>query len=319
MTCRIRVLFASLALLTVLPTQPRETQAAPPIVREALAVQIMLDRIGFSPGEIDGQPGRNFKGALLAFQRAQQLPPTGDIDGATWDVLMKRSGGQQPLVTYKVTDEDVAGPFTPSIPRDLMKQATLPSLGYRSPLEALAEKFHCSPQFLRARNAAATFNTAGEQLLVPNVAAPDPTAPPPGAMRPPASIVVSTETSALTVEDDNSAVLFHAPVTVGSTHDPLPIGTWAVTGVRRLPEFHYNPDLFWDANSVQSQARIAPGPNNPVGVVWIDLTKEHYGIHGTPEPSRIGHTASHGCVRLTNWDADRVAQWARPGLTVVFK
>jgi lipoprotein-anchoring transpeptidase ErfK/SrfK len=123
----------------------------------------------------------------------------------------------------------------------------------------------------------------------------------------------------LTVEDENGKLLFHAPVTSGSERDPLPIGAWKVTGVQRMPPFQYNPDLFWDANPTHAKARIAPGPNNPVGVVWIDLSKEHYGIHGTPEPSRIGHVQSHGCVRLTNWDAMRVAAWARPGTTVIFR
>jgi len=123
----------------------------------------------------------------------------------------------------------------------------------------------------------------------------------------------------LTVEDATGNLLFHAPVTSGSEHDPLPIGNWKVTVVQRMPVFNYNPDLFWDANPTHSKARIPSGPNNPVGVLWIDLSKEHYGIHGTPEPSRIGHVQSHGCVRLTNWDAARVAQWARPGTPVVFR
>ena len=119
--------------------------------------------------------------------------------------------------------------------------------------------------------------------------------------------------------DDDGAVIFHAPVTSGSEHDPLPIGTWAVTAVSRRPTFHYNPDLFWDANPAHAKAKIPPGPNNPVGLVWIDLTKEHYGIHGTPEPGKIGHTSSHGCVRLTNWDALHVASLVRKGTPVVFE
>jgi lipoprotein-anchoring transpeptidase ErfK/SrfK len=121
------------------------------------------------------------------------------------------------------------------------------------------------------------------------------------------------------VEDESGTVLFHAPVTTGSSHDPLPIGKWKVTGVQRNPVFHYNPALFWDANPRHSKARIPAGPNNPVGVAWIDISKEHYGIHGTPEPSRIGHMQSHGCVRLTNWDVQRVLQWARPGTAVIFR
>jgi lipoprotein-anchoring transpeptidase ErfK/SrfK len=108
-------------------------------------------------------------------------------------------------------------------------------------------------------------------------------------------------------------------VTTGSEHDPLPIGSWKVTSVEQMPTFNYNPDLFWDADPKHAKTRIPPGPNNPVGVVWIDLSKEHYGIHGTPEPSKVGHTQSHGCVRLTNWDAQRLARWARPGTAVIFR
>ena len=114
-------------------------------------------------------------------------------------------------------------------------------------------------------------------------------------------------------------MVFFAPVTTGSQHDPLPIGKWKVTGVQQMPAFHYNPDLFWDASPAQSKAKIPPGPNNPVGVAWIDLSKPHYGIHGTPEPSQIGHVQSHGCVRMTNWDVRRVVGWAKPGTLVVFQ
>jgi lipoprotein-anchoring transpeptidase ErfK/SrfK len=114
-------------------------------------------------------------------------------------------------------------------------------------------------------------------------------------------------------------VLLQAPVTVGSEHDPLPIGEWAVAGLWPNPVFHYNPELFWDAEPSHSKAHIQPGPNNPVGVMWIGLTREHYGLHGAPEPSRVGHTVSHGCVRLTNWDVLRVAAHVTKGTRVVFE
>jgi lipoprotein-anchoring transpeptidase ErfK/SrfK len=140
-----------------------------------------------------------------------------------------------------------------------------------------------------------------------------------GAALPGIRIVVAKQSSALTVEDESGRVLFYAPVTTGSSHDPLPIGTWKVTVVRQMPAFHYNPKLFWDANPSHSNATIRPGPNNPVGVAWIAITKEHYGIHGTPEPSTVGHTQSHGCVRMTNWDVRRVLEWAQPGTPVVFQ
>jgi lipoprotein-anchoring transpeptidase ErfK/SrfK len=311
----------------------------------------MLDRLGFSTGEIDGRMGTNVRRALNAFQMAQGLPASNTVDPATWKRLSEKAGGQPPLISYTVTDADVAGPYTPDIPADLMEQSKLQALGYRTPLEAIAEKFHASPNLLKQINPSATFDRAGEQVLVPNVMAfvlPEPE-PPASARRgrpvgtsgrgapaarggrgarqgsqsadtgPVVTIIVTKETSALTVEDESGTVIFHAPVTSGSEHDPLPIGMWKVTKAFPMPPFHYNPALFWDADPRHAKAKIAPGPNNPVGVVWIDLTKEHYGIHGTPEPSNIGHVESHGCVRLTNWDAARVAQWARPGTPVIFR
>ena len=305
-----------LALLISQEQPAPEPPAAP--INDVLVAQILLDRAGFSPGEIDGRQGTNVRRALAAFQRAHSLQPTGRMDEPTWTTLLSRAGGAPPLVTYLIDEADLSGPFTGEIPGDLMAQAKLDALGFSSPLESLAEKFHASPTLIASLNPGATFDRVGDRILVPNVMALDPLAPLPGAT-PEARIVVSKTTSALTVEDLAGQVLFHAPVTTGSKHDPLPIGTWKVTGVHRNPPFHYNPDLFWDANPKHAKARLAPGPNNPVGTVWIDLTKEHYGIHGTPEPGRIGHVESHGCVRLTNWDAQEVAQWARPGTQVVFK
>jgi lipoprotein-anchoring transpeptidase ErfK/SrfK len=167
----------------------------------------------------------------------------------------------------------------------------------------------------------------GTQITVPNVMPSDPlpiatdakSKAPANAKPSGVRIVVTKRTSALTVEDADGRVLFFAPVTTGSEKDPLPIGKWKVTGVQQMPAFHYNPDLFWDASPEHSKAKIPPGPNNPVGVAWIDLSKPHYGIHGTPEPSQIGHVQSHGCVRMTNWDVRRVMEWARPGMLVVFE
>ncbi len=285
-----------------------------PVINEILATQVALDRSGFSPGEIDGKAGRNLQRALAAFQQSHQLNVTGRMDDQTWKALATTGGEVPPLVEYAIADADVAGPFTPDIPPKLPDQAALDALNYRTPLEALAERFHSSPALLQQLNPGAMFQRAGERLMVPNVAsspAPAPTSD--------VTVAVTKSTSALTIEDSSGRILFHAPVTSGSTHDPLPIGMWKVNGVQRNPKFHYNPELFWDATPGDRKATLQPGPNNPVGVVWIDLSKPHYGIHGTPEPSNIGHVESHGCVRLTNWDADRVAQWVKPGTKVVFR
>ena len=308
----------SVVLLTLSSTAAvAAQQSAPakqaPVVSETIAIQVKLDRAGFSSGEIDGRPGSNVKRALEGFQKVNGVTVSGVADEVTWNKLRERGSDVPPLVSYTVTESDLAGPFQPDIPADLVQQAKLPALNYRDASEALAERFHASPALLKSLNPGATFSRPGEQVMVPNVE---------GATLPAASKVtinVSKSTSTLTVVDDTGTVIFLAPVTSGSEHDPLPIGDWKVNGVQRNPAFHYNPDLFWDARPGHSKATIQPGPNNPVGVVWIDLSKPHYGIHGTSEPSQIGHVQSHGCVRMTNWDAQKVAQWAKPGTPVVFR
>ena len=283
------------------------------LVASALVLQVFLDRAGFSPGEIDGRAGANTANAVAAFKSARSLPPEAD-EAAVLAALGAKEA--EATVSYTITDADVAGPFTKSIPADMMAKAKLERLGYTSVLEALAERFHASPALLKQLNPGAAF-AAGDSITVPNVtvvAEAKPAAPPPPGL----IVTVSKSRSTLTVTDGAGAVLMHAPVTSGSEHDPLPIGDWTVTAVSRNPSFQYNPDLFWDANPAHSKAKIPAGPNNPVGVVWIDLSKEHYGIHGSPEPGQIGHTESHGCVRLTNWDALRLAGLVAKGTPVRF-
>jgi lipoprotein-anchoring transpeptidase ErfK/SrfK len=279
--------------------------------RKALAIQVTLDRAGFSPGEIDAASGTNTSRAASAFERARGSAPEEHAE---------------PVVTYEITPDDAAGPFA-EVPADMMEKSKLPSLGYASMLEMLAERFHASPKLLQRLNPAASF-AAGDKVVVPNV---EPFTPPvtpapgetPGQARsakPAAArlvVTVTDRTKSLEVKNEAGEIVLYAPVTVGSERDPLPVGEWKVTGVSQNPPFNYNPDLFWDADASHSKAKIAPGPNNPVGVVWIDLTKEHYGIHGTPEPNRIGYTQSHGCIRLTNWDAMRLAALVSPGTKVV--
>jgi lipoprotein-anchoring transpeptidase ErfK/SrfK len=324
-TATVLVLLAGQA-----PAQPAALQPAAPGGRSdtaGLELQVRLDRAGFSPGEIDGRPGMVTRKAVAAFQRDRKLPDTGTPDENTLALLSEAAPGDV-LVPYAVTADDVAGPYVDGIPEDMMERSKLPALSYTSPVEQLGERFHASPALLKKLNPSATF-AAGETLQVPNVrplpptpAQPEKPAPkgaPAAATAPKVTVTVSKSERTLTATDDAGRVLLYVPVTVGSENDPLPIGDWKVTGVQRDPVFHYNPDLFWDADSSHARAKIPAGPNNPVGVVWIDLSRPHYGLHGTPEPSQIGRTESHGCVRLTNWDALSLAALVSPGTPVLFR
>ncbi len=274
---------------------------------DVLHLQVLLDRAHFSPGEIDGREGSNTERATRAFQRTHGLQETGLPTEETWAALGGRDTTPD-LVQYTLTEADVAGPFT-QVPEDMMEKAKLPALDYASPLEEIAERFHASPELLRGLNPGATFSRAGEVLQVPNVH----TAPPATKA---ARVVVSADDLSVTVLDEAGGVLARYPASMGSEHDPLPVGSFGVRGVQRDPPFFYNPELFWDADPNDGKAKLPPGPNSPVGVVWIDLTKDHYGIHGTPEPSHVGKTQSHGCIRLTNWDASELAGLVGPGTPV---
>jgi len=310
-----------LVLLAAIAAAPPQTPAQPAlkaaVTSPGLDLQTRLDRAGFSPGQIDGRPGMVTRKAVAAFQRSRKLPATGRADAATLAALAEVSPGDT-VVAYQVTAEDVAGPFTEHLPEDMMERAALPTLNYTSALEELSERFHASPILVRALNPGAQFTIADETLHVPHVRAlPEP--PAKGAAPASVSVTVSKSERAIIVADQSGRVVLYAPVTVGSTNDPLPLGDWKVTGVQRNPVFHYNPDLFWDADPSHAKAKIPAGPNNPVGLVWVDLSRPHYGLHGTPEPSNIGRTESHGCVRLTNWDALHLAALVAPGTPVLFR
>jgi lipoprotein-anchoring transpeptidase ErfK/SrfK len=283
-----------------------------------VAFQVLLDRQGFSPGQIDRATSVTMRRALSAFQTARHVPATGKPDCATWRAL---DGDSSPptIVTYEISAEDGNGPFTERIPAGLDKQAELPALEYRSVLERLSERFHAAPALLSSMNRGVKF-AAGRAIKVPGVTPFDVTEKPVrDASAGEITIQVTREDSALRATRADGTVVLFAPVTSGSEHDPLPIGDWKVTGVAWRPVFHYNPELFWDAKPKDEKATLKAGPNNPVGIVWIGLNLEHYGLHGTPEPGRVGVTESHGCVRLTNWDAARVAALVKPGTPVLFR
>jgi len=270
-----------------------------------LRAQILLDRAHFSCGQLDGNFGTNLQKTVVAFQTDRHLPGTGSVDSQTWTAL---NGDSAPAVTeYQIAPDDEKGPFV-QVPGAMLAQAKLPYLGYSSPLEELAERFHSSSALLKALNPGADFAHAGQKLMAPNVLT-----QPPGQA---AKVVVSKSESSVRAYDGSGKLLAFYVATIGSEHDPLPIGTWKIESVVHNPFFHYNSSFFWDADEKNAKATIRPGPKNPVGLVWIDLSKQHYGIHGTPDASLIGHTTSHGCIRLTNWDALDLAAMVKRGMEV---
>jgi len=276
-------------------------------VASVARAQILLDRAHFSPGEIDGRFGGTMRGAIAAFNRDRKIKDGPRVSAATWKALNLDTAPA--IVSYTLTTEDVAGPFT-AIPEEMADKARLPALGYESAAEALGEKFHVSPSLLAALNPKQKFSRAGTVIQVPGLVRP-------AIGKSATTIRVSRSAGSVEAVDANGKVVARYPATTGSKHDPLPLGQWKINGVARNPTYNYNPDLFWDAEAAEKKVKLAAGPNSPVGAVWIDLSKPHYGIHGTPVPSTIGKTSSHGCIRLTNWDALELATLVTPGMPAV--
>jgi len=283
-----------------------DARSAPMLIK----AQVLLDRARFSPGEIDGKAGENFKKALTGFADNQGLAVTGELNEALWRALT--AGSSDPvLIEYTISDDDVRGPFAKAIPARMEAMKDLPSLAYTSAREKVAEKFHMSQDLLQALNPGQKFETAGETIVVANVAG--------GELRDKAArIEVDKSAKVLKVFGRDQKLLAFYPATVGSREKPAPSGRLKVTGVSKNPTYRYNPKYAFKSVRTTEPFTIKAGPNNPVGVVWIGLSSEGYGIHGTPDPSKVSKTESHGCIRLTNWDALRVAAAVNKGTPVDF-
>lgn len=312
--------------------QPSPAEKAEPTIdRTIMHVQVILDRLGFSPGVIDGKEGESLKLALRGFQQARGLPVSGKIDQPTL-MALHQYRAIRPTTLVRVSETDLRGPFTNPIPKDPEQQAKLPCLCYKTALEKIAERFHTTPATLVALNSPDTPLRAGQPIVVPsalpysrdykvkddktrdllsslNV----------NAEQPQGDRVVVDKSDGVLRVYAGDRIIGHFPATMGSEKFPLPIGEWKITAHSYMPPWHYQPELLADADKSDPDMIIKPGPNNPVGVAWLDLSKEHYGIHGTAEPSTIGRAESNGCIRLTNWDVARLSLMVKPGTRAIFQ
>ena len=286
---------------------PQATKGPNPVVLKA---QVLLDRAGFSPGAIDAIGGENFEKALAAFQRHNELNANGTLDEQTWSKL-KGISTEPVLITYEIQRTDIKGPFTKSIPQGFEKMALLKRLSYTGPRELLAEKFHLSEELLQALNPRSAFKKAGVEIVVANVAR---NAPKEKA----AKIEVNKTERALRALDAEGKLIAYYPASTGSEEKPAPSGSFQVRAIAENPTYEYNPAFAFKEVKTKKKLTIPAGPNNPVGAVWIDLTAESYGIHGTPSPEKVSKTFSHGCIRLTNWDVKALAKMVGKGTPVDF-
>jgi lipoprotein-anchoring transpeptidase ErfK/SrfK len=284
---------------------PEAKLANPTLIK----AEVLLDRAHFSPGVIDGRMGENVKNALIAYASAHSLPTSGAVTPELWNALTETDKAPV-LMSYTLTAADVAGPWSPNVGEDFVKMSRQKSMGYTSAAEMLSERFHMDQGLLNALNPGADFNTAGTNVVVVDPGTPN--------LSGVADIDVDKKTKSVTAKSEDGTVLAVFPATVGSTERPSPKGTWKVKGVAQNPDYLYDPSKLTWGPKKHGKLHIPPGPNGPVGAVWIALTAPDYGIHGTPDPRLVGKTASHGCVRLTNWDAEELSKAVRPGVKVHF-
>lgn len=285
---------------------PEEGQSA--IV---LKVQVLLDRAGLSPGVIDGVMGGNVSKAITAAEFITGLPQDGVLDAEVWAVLQPLAAAPV-LATYRIAPEDLVGPFIPDLPRDYAELAKLPASAYRTPAEMFAERFHMDESLLTALNPGADFGAPGTEIVVA-----DPGQPKQGVAV--ATLIADKGRRQLLGYDAANQLVVSYPATIGSAENPSPSGTHLVNAIAPRAAYYYRPDVNFQQGDNTERLTIPPGPNNPVGTTWIDLTEPTYGIHGTPEPSLIDKTGSHGCVRLTNWDVEELSALVAKGVPVEFR
>ena len=300
-------------------TLPIHGDVAGPAVAK---VQILLDQAGFSPGVIDGRWGKNTEKAVYWFQKARGLGATGKVDRGTLTAL-ESEGGSAQVRTRTLQEMDVSGPFE-DLPEDVYARADRPCLCYESRREKLGEVFHATPELLEQLNPGVDLESlaAGQTLDVPAVEPFHLDAIPDGEFSggtEVARIVISDGGHYLHALDEAGNILYHFPSTLGSDYAPSPQGSFSVRSITFDPTWHYQPDLLSGVDPSREDAILPAGPNNAVGVVWMQLSKDHYGIHGTSAPSTIGYATSHGCVRLTNWSAEELAKIVQAGTVVEFK